>query len=106
MEYKPNPKPKIEAGMSQPFEKMVLSELGAKSLDEVHEAMENGTWPFKIEPKELWKKIADYFEQPLTMEDIVDLLLGNKTEEEVKKGIEKKRWPFNISEKEMREGSE
>ena len=85
------------------FEKMILSELGAQSLEEVTNAMKNGTWPFKIPPKELWKKAVDYFDQPPTVNDIVDLLTGNKTEEEVKQKLEKKQWPFNVSEKQMRE---
>ncbi len=84
------------------FEKMILSELGAKSLKEVYETLENGTWTYKIQPKELWKKIADYFEQPLSIEDIADLLTGKKSEEEIKTSIEKKQWPFNITEEEMR----
>ena len=84
------------------FEKMILSELGVKSLKEITNAMENKTWPFKIQPKDLWKKIADYFEQPISIEDIADLLTGKKTEEEIKASIEKKQWPFNITEEEMR----
>ena len=93
--------PTIEQ-VPQSFEKMILSELGAQSLEEISKAMESGKWPFKIQPKELWKKVADYFEQPPSMEDLVDLLVENKTEEEVKKNLEKKQWPFNISEEQIR----
>jgi len=80
----------------------MLSELDAQSLEEVHDAMKKGEWPFKIEPKNLWKKIANYFDQPLSREDILDLLVGKKSEEEIKNSLEKNRWPFNLSEKEMR----
>ncbi len=40
----------------QSLEKIMLSELDAQSLEEVHDAMKKGEWPFKIEPKNLWKK--------------------------------------------------
>jgi len=84
------------------FEKMILSELGAQSLEELDNAMKKGVWPFKIQPKELWKKAADYFEQPPSAEDIADLLTGNKTEEEIQESMAKKRWPFNISAEQMK----
>lgn len=84
------------------FEKMILAELGARSLEEVSKAMNNNIWPFKIQPKELWKKVADYFDQPPTMADMVDLLTGNKTEEEVRNNLKEKQWPFNVSEEQMR----
>lgn len=85
------------------FEKMILSELGVESLEEVSSAMEEGRWPFKIQAMDLWKKISDYFEQPLTTEDVVALLIGVKTEEEIKQSLEKKQWPFTVSADQMRE---
>ncbi len=52
--------------------------------------------------KEFVEKIANYFDQPLSREDILDLLVGKKSEEEIKNSLEKNRWPFNLSEKEMK----
>lgn len=87
---------------SQSLEKFILTELGAESLEDVSKAIENKTWSFKIQPQELWKKIADYFEQPLSPEEITDLLTGGKTEEQIREGLKTKQWPFTVSETDMR----
>lgn len=88
------------------LEKMILEELGVTSITQINEAMKNNIWPFKIQPKELWKKIADYFGQPISPEELVDIITGNKTEKDIKKALEKNKWPFNISEKQMRKETE
>lgn len=84
------------------FEQWLLNELGTKDLKEVTTAIYNNVWAFKITPVELWKKINIYFAQPLTPEQITELLTGGKTPAQIREEIKNKQWPFTVSAQEMR----
>lgn len=91
-----------EGTAKRPLEQIILTTLGAGSLQEVNDAIKNDKWPFAVTPPELYKRLAEEMGRPASADDIAELLTGGKSAEEVRSDIEQKKWPFMISADDMR----
>ena len=73
---------------------MVKKELGVTDMNEVKDAVQSRTWPFQVSPQQLWSKIQEQFDGPVSPMELMNLFMSGKipgTEgEEGKKGLKEK----------------